>query len=603
MADEIPQPTSRIRILDEETINKIAAGEVVDRPASIIKELVENAVDAGAGSIRVEVNSDGHGVRMIRITDDGCGMTHEEAILAFERHATSKIQDAEDLMSVRTMGFRGEALASIAAVSKVTMVTMRRGAGERAAIRIVIAGGIIMEEAETAAPPGTSIVIQDLFYNTPARRKFQKSPRTEMTHIYRTMEELMLAHTGIAFRFVHNSNERMASLKGASMQEVIAGIFGTDLAGRLIRIDARTPWLSISGFIAPPDENRPNSRQIHLAVNQRQITAPVLFHAVRTGYGELMPKDRYPVAFLSLTIDTVLVDVNVHPAKREVRFSREGELVRELSDAIRNSLSEWVTNTSGFVPAAHTRHGYEEFPAKSPKDWAVRANGQQYHADLSHRTVLGTESQLRMSEHAGGTDEIGDEILPEIRILGQIDNTYIIASRPDAPGLIIIDQHAAHERILFDKLVAKREHDSNVQELLVPVVLSLRPAEAEAVKGARHLLMQEGFILEDFGENTFAVRTVPVVLGKQQKEQLVRDIISEIVGSPLSESGEKRRDAVTAIIACRTAVKAGTPLSREQMERLVAQLRRTALPMTCPHGRPTIIHLDHNRLDRMFLRK
>lgn len=603
MNDKERVAAPRIKVLDEETINKIAAGEVVDRPASVLKELVENAVDAGAESIRMEVTADGRGVRMIRVTDDGCGMTDKEAHLAFERHATSKIRDTEDLSSIRTMGFRGEALASIAAVSKVTMITLRRDGVPRPATRLVVAGGTIQEEGETAAPAGTAITMQDLFYNTPARRKFQKSPRTEMAHIYRTVEELMLAHIGIGFRFIHNGNEQMASARGAGLHEVIAGIFGTDLAQELIPVNARTPWLSIEGFIAQPGENRPNQRQIYLAVNQRQITAPGLSRAVRAGYGTLMPKDRYPVAFVVLTIDTTLVDVNVHPTKREVRFSREDELTRELTAAIRSSLSTWTGHTHGVSPTGLVPLRDDKNRTEAAETWEVRSKEPGYCAAFSHSAALGTESQLRLSEQAGEKDRVIDGILPDISILGQIDNTYIIASRADAPGLLIIDQHAAHERILFDKLVAKREQGSNVQELIVPVVLSLRPAEAQAVRGSRHLLMREGFILEEFGENTFAVRTVPIVLGKQQDERLVRDIISEIVSSPASESGEKRRDAVTAVIACRAAVKAGTSLSGEQMERLIAQLRRSTKPMTCPHGRPTIIYLDHNRLDRMFLRK
>lgn len=330
---------TKIRILDPDTVNQIAAGEVVERPASVVKELLENAIDAGAMSILVEVSSDLAGVTKIRVTDDGEGMTPEEAVLAFQPHATSKIRDIADLSFIRTLGFRGEALASIAAVAEVTLVTRPRDSGALAGTRVVVRGGEVVEKNEVGAPEGTTVIVEHLFYNTPARRKFLKSRNTELAHIYGVAESLALAHGEVAFRVVHNGRERMATQRSGGLLNTIAGLYGADLARALIPIEARTPLLRISGYISRPSENRGNPSGISISINGRSITARQITAAVREGYGTLLPKGRYPVAFLDLSLEAGLVDVNVHPTKREVRLSREQEILSVVAGKLMFALS------------------------------------------------------------------------------------------------------------------------------------------------------------------------------------------------------------------------------------------------------------------------
>ncbi|NLN09457.1 MAG: DNA mismatch repair endonuclease MutL [Methanoculleus thermophilus] len=584
---------TKIRVLDPDTVNQIAAGEVVERPASVVKELIENAIDAGSTSILIEITSDMAAVTKIRVTDDGEGMTPEEAVLAFAPHATSKIRDIADLSTLRTLGFRGEALASIAAVAEVTLVTRPRGSGALAGTRLVIRGGEIVEKSEVGAPEGTTIIVEHLFYNTPARRKFLKSRNTELAHIYAVVENLALAHGEVAFRVVQNGKERLSTQRSRDLLATITGLYGADLARALVPVEGRLPILTIRGYVSRPSENRGNQSEIYISINGRSISSRQIAAAVREGYGTLLPKDRYPVAFLDLTIETDLVDVNVHPTKREVRLSREREITGAIATAVGEALAGH--DLLGDAPAEPVQQPLlpqEPVPAPAP------AAGEPEAAYTArHRELALSDRQLRRTETEAGGQE---NLLPPMEPIGQVAATYIVAEGTDGT-LYLVDQHAAHERILYDQVVEQRDKAAGSQELIMPVVLSLPPKESAALRDAVPLLAGEGFVVEEFGRDTFAVRAVPAALGAVEDPASIREMIAEFLAGE-ARAAPDRREAVTCIIACRGAVKAGALLTAEQQKCLLMQLARTKTPWTCPHGRPTVVAFDKRKLDGLFRR-
>jgi DNA mismatch repair protein MutL len=613
------EENGKIHLLDEATINQIAAGEVVERPASVVKELVENSIDAGASTIRVEITSDAREIRRIQVVDDGRGMMPDDALRSFLRHATSKLNGIEDLGRLRTMGFRGEALASIAAVARVTMITKPEAKEPAPATKIEVEAGDILAVEETGAPDGTSIAVTDLFFNTPARKKFLKSLRTEISHIYAIIEQISLAHPDVSLTLLHNGQAKIRTPRAGDLFETIVALHGSELARDLIPVRGRTAWMEITGYLSKPSQNRPGLQQIEISVNNRQISSIPLARAVRKGYGTLLPKDRYPVAFLHIDLDTAIVDVNVHPAKKEIRLSREIEIIHEIARIVTETLmdqdlvpdvpeggdTQLVPDPAGFShpPKSGTvvRTGVWE-PADSYR--SPFPSGDSVPAAPLHGSLSRSDAQLRLTEQQGVRGRGGGH-LPALSVIGQLDAAYILATTRDGGGeqLLIIDQHAAHERILYEIVRRKRAKEVESQELITPVVLTLRPRQAEAVRGAMHVLMDEGFILEEFGTDAFAVRTVPVVLGKQVDQSVLEDIISDILEEKAQlESAEVRKELITTIIACRGAIKAGTVLTQEQMERLVDQLFTCTQPHTCPHGRPTVIAFPRAKLDVMFRR-
>jgi len=581
---------TEIHVLDPETVNQIAAGEVVERPASVAKELLENAIDAGATVILLEIASDAAGITKIQVTDNGEGMTPGEAVLAFQPHATSKIRDITDLPRIRTLGFRGEALASIAAVSEVTMVTRPRGGEALSGTRLVVRGGEIVETAEVGAPEGTTVTVERLFYNTPARRKFLKSRNTELAHVYAVVESLALAHGEIAFRVVHNGKERMATQRSAGLLAAIAGLYGADLARSLLPVEGKLPFLTIRGYVSRPQENRGSPSQISLSINGRSILSRKIAAAVREGYGNLLPKDRYPVAFMDVAIDTGLVDVNVHPTKREVRLSREREILEAVTAAVRKALADHDLSRNAPEEPVQQQIVADDTPPVARETEAVYAAGHRGGPALADR-------RLRRTEREGEKN-----LLPAMEPIGQVAATYIAAEGVDGT-LYLVDQHAAHERILYDQVVEQRDAESAAQELLVPVILSLSPKEAAALREAIPLLAGEGFVVEEFGRDAFAVRAVPAALGAvEDAAGTVRETIADLLSGE-SRAHTDQREAVTCIIACRGAIKAGTHLTPEQQRLLISQLARTKTPWTCPHGRPTVVAFDRKKLEKIFGRR
>jgi DNA mismatch repair protein MutL len=578
-----------IQVLDERTVNQIAAGEVVERPASVVKELVENAIDAGASLIRVEVTSDRNHVTSVRVVDDGGGMGRGDAVLAFKEHATSKISRIDDLDHVLTLGFRGEALPSIASVSDVMLVTRRRGGDQIAGTKVAIRGGNAPEVTEVGAPEGTSIEVRDLFFNTPARRKFLKSLYTELAHIHGVIERTALARPDISFRLLHNGRERIATHATDDLKETVASLFGTAVAKELIPISLETPLVRVGGYISGPGLSRADQYQIFLSINARPITSLQIVRAIKEGYGTLLPKDRFPVAFLSIGINGDLVDVNVHPTKKLVRLSHEKEIYGAIAGAVRAVLGGKDLSAPGPKPALPLVPRTPS-PSRSPAPVAGVAE--------SRAPFTLTDRRLRQSElPLAGAER---NLLPEIEVIGQLDAMYILGSA-EGRSLVVIDQHAAHERVLYEQAQEKAGAGPVSQELIVPVLVTFSPQESELAREALSALEEEGFSLEEFGPATYAVNAIPVVLGKLEEPEVIRDLVSALVReSPADPVG--KREAVLRRVACRGAIKAGDQLSREQMRRLLDQLARTKNPYTCPHGRPTIVSFSPDELAAMFRR-
>jgi len=577
--------TRSIRVLDPATVGQIAAGEVVDRPASVAKELVENAVDAGAARITVEIDSRGTEITLIRVTDDGCGMAADDAQRAFQRHATSKIRAIDDLESLSTLGFRGEALASIGAVARVELITRLHTSTE--AVRIRVRGGKIDPPEPVGAPPGTSVAVTDLLYNTPARKKFLRSVHTETAHCIDVVERAALSHPGIACVCILNRNERFVTPGSGSLLDVIRAIHGREVADAMVRVRAEEGGVTVSGYVSRPSLTRSRSNALTISINHRPVTSTPLAGAVREGYGTLLPRGRHPVAFINLSLDPRRVDANVHPTKREVRLSEEAVVMEILARAVGSALRSRSEVRSIGTGVGHRAPS----PSIDPQPPGVR--------EAAHRPFLATDRQLRLTE--GGDTGEEKEVLSDMEILGQFGNSYIVTRGTDGETLYLIDQHAAHERVLYEQVKERAGGRGRSQELIAPAVIHLSPAEQAAVTAALPLLEGEGFGLEPFGGRSWMVTAVPVVLGTMQGTEAIRDVISGFVsGEPDGYEGD--REHLVRLLSCRGAIKAETPLSVEQMERLLSQLRRCRDPLTCPHGRPTVLAFPRSRVDGFFLR-
>ena len=590
--------TPVIHILDQSTVDKIAAGEVVERPASVVKELVENAIDAGARSIRIELSASAGSISHIWIIDDGCGMSPQDAALAFVPHATSKITGIGDLDTIRTLGFRGEALASIAAVSRVTLITKPKGSGAVAGTKIVIAGGTVKEQTEIGAPEGTSILVEDLFFNIPVRRKFLKTINTELAHVHTIMEGVCFSHPECSFRLFYNNHEQMVTDRSTRPLDTIARLFGADTVKHLIPVDAVYPFMKITGYISQPSLTRKDTERMLIIINGRFISSPLVNGAIKTGYGTLLPKDRSPVAFLSLEIDCSLVDVNVHPTKKLLRLSKE----KEIAEAIRKAVSDALLGHD-LIPAV-------EAPEQAIISLPVATDNQPYTYPLTetassgvsestHAGTIDSDQRLRQTDLMTGIPAFPSR-LPAIEVIGEFGGIYILG-RTDTDELVIIDQHAAHERILYEQVLLRLKGEHHSQELIWPVILHRTPKDTSVLKELLPALTQEGFILEDFGRDSFIVRAIPVVLGRMENAGIIDEIVSDLVNDA-STGSVNNRERITRIIACRGAIKAGTVCTKEQCQRIVNQLRLTQNPYTCPHGRPTIIRFSRADLDSMFKR-
>ena len=592
--------TPTIHLLDASEAMKIAAGEVVERPASVVKELVENSLDAGATRVRVEVTSDPQRITRITVTDDGIGMNRADARLAFLPHATSKIRSLADLAGTFSLGFRGEALASIAAVSQVTLVTRCRGGGCETATRVLARGGEILEVGDAGGPQGTTVVVEDLFYNTPARQKFLKSLPTELAQLTGALEALAISHPSVVLQFLQNGRQRLATRRGPDLLETVRAIFGNEVAGDLIPVAADQPLVRVAGYVSTPFSPRKTPSRILVSINGRPVFSRQILRAIRQGYGTLLPSHTYPTAFLDLRIDPSRVDVNVHPTKRHVRIGKEQEILAVIQDAVREGLSgkdltppvRGGESAARITPGPLPSHSPPRAHVGIPEAGTAVQESTPVTARLSDRRLRQTELPTGMA-----TEE---SRIPDLEVIGQVGGTYILA-RTRGDDLVLIDQHAAHERILYDQVAGQRDARRISQELLVPVVLRESPREAELLRDMAGLLEERGFLVEEFGKDTFLVRGIPSVLGRLEDASSIQDLLGDIFSGEV-DTPEETAEQITRSIACKGAIKAGTACTPEQCRRLVAQLRLTGNPYTCPHGRPTMVSFSRSALDALFKR-
>ncbi len=576
-----------IRILPPELASKIAAGEVVERPASVVKELVENSIDAGASEIRIEVRDGGR--RLIRVVDDGCGIPAEEVELAFARHATSKIASVEDLFHIETLGFRGEALASIAAVSRVTMIT--RPGDQPLGVLIRVEGGKVTRKEPRGCPAGTSVSVENLFYNVPARRKFLRHPSTEMSHISRVVTHYALAYPELKFSLLRDGKLTFQTSGSGALRDVIFQVFGTEVASQMLEVSAEEKVASglvkVEGFVSPPSIHRPNRSQISFFVNRRWVQDALLTRALMEAYHTYLPSGRYPVVVLGITLDPALVDVNVHPTKREIRFKHPGDVFAAVQKAVRRVL----TRQAPVAPFAGTLEA-EPVPAQGRLGLCSRMpiRGRQG-TPASPAHPKAEPAPVPPAQAASLVER-----LPVLRVLGQIGLTYIVAEGPD--GMYLIDQHSAHERVLYEKLSRRREGEPiPSQKLLEPVAVELTPQQEDILEFLLPSLRDMGFELEEFGPNTWLVRAVPAPLTRRNVKQAVVDFIEELAagGTPHIEG-----DRLIATLACHSAVRAGEQLTMEEMRQLIREMEELDVLQTCPHGRPTVIRISVERLAREF---
>jgi DNA mismatch repair protein MutL len=631
----------RIRILSDHVANKIAAGEVVERPASVLKELLENSLDAGATDIRVDVENGGR--RLIRITDDGCGMLRDDALLAFERHATSKLRDADDLLAISTLGFRGEALPSIAAVSRLLLET--RAAEETTGTSVEIAGGKIFRCDESALPKGTVITVRDLFFNVPARRKFLRTEQTELAHIASLVTHYSLAHSDKSFELRHGAQSLLTVTPVSNLRDRVYQVFGGQTLEDLVDLgyhervltlgaggeddDSGDRVFAIRGFVSRPQVQKLNRNSIFLFVNGRLIRDKLLMHALLAAYHNLMPPACYPFALLFLDCDAEEVDVNVHPSKTEVRF-RHGSFVHDfVRDTIRNVLM--ASRPASAIPLPVTPQPTAELPYSEFTD---RIEAERFapvpaavvpvmkEADVADLPVFTRSSPPPPSPsspspprtlrslvipdthgpmHLDGEPLQSMHSLTDLRPLGQIHNSFIIAAGKD--GLWIIDQHVAHERILFEKVLKQRQSGSvERQHLLMPVVLELTASQQLQYARIADELNATGFETEPFGVRTIAVKAAPSGVGPAGIEKILFEILeiseSELRGLSLDDI----RRNIAASIACRAAIKVNMKLDQTKMEWLLAALSETDYPMSCPHGRPIALRYSMRDILKGFHR-
>jgi len=561
-----------IRVLDKKVVAQIAAGEVVERPASVVKELVENALDAGATQIVVEAK--GGGVSLIRVTDNGSGIPADEVELAFERHATSKISSVADLQSIHSLGFRGEALPSIAAVAQVEMVTC--AVGEATGTFVSLEGGVMVQRRTQARAPGTTVAVRQLFRNVPARLKFLKSAATENNHIAGVVSQYAFAYPEVAFMLMIDGRKTLSTSGRGRLMDSIMEIYGLETARQMLEVksDGWSGPVEVSGMVGAPTLSRAGRDYLSFFVNRRWVNSRLLTRAVEEAYHGLLTVGKHPVAVIALSLPPPEVDVNIHPAKSEVKFHNERTVFMAVQKAVRQALVEQMPVPSiGEVATAP----YAPPVQREQEIWnRVAVSGR------SPQPAVDTFLPLTAS-------------LPVLRVIGQLMKSYIVAEGPD--GLYLIDQHAAHERIILEQVKAQRARQAvEVQGLLAPATLEVSPAEAQVMKWHLTELASFGFTLEPFGERTYLVRAVPAVLGNGDWLSALRELLD--AGNDKASWTEK----VLISLACHGAVRSGKALTDDEMRALVRQLEQTAAPHTCPHGRPTLIRLSAGQLSREFRR-
>lgn len=579
---------TNIRLLPEEIINKIAAGEIIERPVSIVKELVENSLDANSSSIIVEIEKGGK--QLIRITDNGCGIASDEALIAFERHATSKIQSLDDLIRIGTMGFRGEALASIASVSQVGLKSRREE--EESGISLFLVNGQVQQRQPAALPRGTVIESRNLFFNTPARKKFIKSDPAEAGAIVHMMNAFALAHPEISFRLIQDQREVLNCPGSSSLRERIFQVFGAELLDSLLELDESMYHFRISGFVSSPTGMKTNRNYQYFFINRRYVKDKVLANAVYVAYRVFAETGQYPAAFLFLEMPSEMVDVNVHPAKYEVRFVQQTLVQKGIIATIQKALNaarpvnNFRFGSDGYIPRYSSADiNLTQSPAQESSEFASLPFAPSTPGGMQ----MPAPPQRRLPSEG------------EYKIIGQYDNTYILLS--DESGLILVDQHVAHERVLYEQILKQQEQQKMYrQNLLIPLVIETNPAQMMLLEDFVDKFQELGFELEVFGNNTIVVKQVPELLSDSNYSGAIQRLINDLEklyrGGMLESFAEEMRKSM----ACQAAVKINMPLTREKMEYLIRELLKTQTPQVCPHGRPIILRISHYEIEKNFKR-
>jgi DNA mismatch repair protein MutL len=641
---------NRIRLLPEQVANQIAAGEVIERPASVVKELVENSLDAQAARVAVEIQAGGRS--LIRVTDDGLGMSRDDALLCLERHATSKIRRAEDLAVIATMGFRGEALPSIASVSRFTLTTLERAGDSPEGTQIIIAGGKILEVKAAGASPGTTVEVRQLFFNLPARRKFLRTEETEAAHIQHYLLLAALAYPEVAFSFqkdsrlvwqlpaVKTGGERAARL--TALRERLRALYGTDQKLLAVDFSAELPGgaeeteagasagVQVWGFMGAPGVSRATREDQHLFVNRRPVENRGLNFALLEGYHTALMKGRYPVCCLFLELDPAEVDVNIHPAKREVKFHREGEVRRLVAQAVRQTLLSFHGGHDGAKPPAPAGAGTVPHPgatqvrptiavkqttlpglppAPRPLPPQTQASPRAPSAPPAAPSLSQPAPRTTQPTPPASTPAMTRPPAPEmpvpllnvpLRLVGVVGRLYVVLESDR--GLVLLDQHAAHERILFEQMLSRLERNDQAasQRLLLPETVELSARDANFLKQQLPVLTRLGVGLSEFGERTFLLDALPPFAKAADPRRFVIELVDELKAAGQEVNSLRLGEHVVAKTVCRHAVKANDPLAGPELERLVDELRHCAMPYTCPHGRPTLIEMNFRELEKKF---
>ena len=586
----------KIKQLEEHIINKIAAGEVVETPASVVKELIENSLDAGADDIVVEVEEGG--MTHIRVRDNGEGISAEDARISFERHATSKIASEDDLFSIGSLGFRGEALSSIAAVSKVVMVT--RTEYNLEGTRVEVEGGAVRDVSGCGAPKGTVLEVSDLFFNTPARKKYLKSVSTEYSRIAHVVQRYALCYPDFGFKLYNFGKLSVSSPKSSTMLDSIADVYGKETAKDMIRVDYSSGQVRVFGYISKPSLTRSDKSSQSIFVNGRFVKNKLISNAVYDAYHTLLMTQRHPVFALKVDIDFSSVDVNVHPSKIEIKIKDESGLYNTIYEAVRDTLGkhDFVRDVS----ATQFEKKVVDFADKVAevfKDSAAPGDVKRVKpVSQFSKYKVHKDSQAQLVRE-DSSDLLVSEELP-LRVVGQVVMTYIVCE--DDEGLVLVDQHAAEERVNYERFMDKYFDSSKVQILVSPVRLSLNAKESAVLLENISVFRDLGFDIEEFDASSFVLRSVPSFFGVVGTKDAVMDILSDLSGIKKSTSVERRRESVIIRMSCRSAVKAGKELNMVEMKKIISYLFRCKSPYSCPHGRPTIVRLNHYELEKMFKR-
>jgi DNA mismatch repair protein MutL len=647
----------RIHVLSEQVANKIAAGEVVERPASVVKELLENALDAGARRIRVQV--EGGGKKLIQVTDDGCGMVRDDAMLAFERHATSKIREADDLLSVATLGFRGEALPSIGSVSRLRLET--RAADENSGTVIELNGGKLMKVEEAGLPPGTSITVRDLFFNVPARRKFLRAESTELAQIASLVTHYALAHPEMHFELHSATNAMLIAAPVEGHRERVYQVFGRDTLDQMIALAAELPlarvglpqpppWkrgpdyeeekptpgvLRVHGFIGKPEIQKLNRNSIYLFINGRLIRDKLIQHALMEAYRNILPPSVFPVALLFLEMPQEEVDVNVHPSKIEVRFRQQSVVHDFVRDSVRAALMKArpVPQFTREITAQPTASASlspgvgAAIPTQPTPAWAGHPESNDFALQAPELAALPGRLHFNGGFEVEGNAAVGvarfprqtfvpdngcspvlaeepaDEVAPlaSLKPVGQVRDSFILAT--NAEGLWIVDQHVAHERVLFERILKQRAAmQVETQRLLMPILVELAPAQQAIFAEICDELRINGFDAEPFGSRTVAVKTAPGGVPAAEVERMLHELLDQLQREEQQINLERVRTRIAASIACHAAIKINTPLAQDKMEWLLRELAKTECPMSCPHGRPVVLRYSVTDIQKAFKR-